>query len=476
MTRILLISVILIFQLTIEIVAQERFTVRKASFSSNSYDEFCAVPFKDKLVFCSNQEKNWFPRYRDRSGNALISLFQVGETDSSGFTHPEPFSSALYTVFHEGPVSIFPDEQQLVYSRNLNVQDRNRNRKAPANTFGLFFSEWNGEDWSPPEPFAFNLQGYSLYSPSISPSGEVLYFASDMPGGNGGTDLYRSRWANGRWSEPENLGSPVNSPGNELYPFFSMDGRLFFSSDGHPGLGKLDLFYSQDKGDEWTVPTPLDSPLNSSEDDFGIYSAGPLSSGYFASNRKGSDDIFEFFSLITPLSVCEEMQENEYCYEFWDEKSLISDTTGIQFIWEFSDGSVVSGARAQHCFPGAGTYQAHLRIIDNRADSTFEIRTMREFEIRDHVQPFIRGPENLMVNNPDTFHGLDTHLPGMEITEYAWDFGDGTFGFGPEVSHAYAAEGTYQVRLGVIGINNEEGMVAARCTYRTVQVLNRNRQ
>jgi len=140
---------------------------------------------------------------------------------------------------------------------------------------------------------------------------QLLYFSSDRPGGFGGTDIYVSKWTNGKWSEPANLGKDVNSKGNELFPFVDEKGNLYFSSDGRAGLGGLDIFYAQlsADGQQGHVVRNLGEPLNSPQDDFGIVTDGERAAGYFSSNRKhgGADDDVYRFTREGALYPCREL-------------------------------------------------------------------------------------------------------------------------------------------------------------------------
>jgi outer membrane protein OmpA-like peptidoglycan-associated protein len=143
----------------------------------------------------------------------------------------------------------------------------------------------------------FNSDSFSNAHPSLSPDGNTLYFASDRPGGRGGSDLYVSKKINGRWSEPKNLGNEVNTPHNETYPFAASDGTLYFSSDGLDGLGGYDVYRTYFDGKKWRRPENLGSPINSNFDDFALVIDSFNRTGFVTSNRKegrGSDDVFAF--------------------------------------------------------------------------------------------------------------------------------------------------------------------------------------
>jgi outer membrane protein OmpA-like peptidoglycan-associated protein len=161
----------------------------------------------------------------------------------------------------------------------------------------LYQSRYNGSTWSEPElvPAVNDLTAWNG-APSLSPDGKTLYFASNRRGGKGGLDLYRSKQdENGKWGKVSNLGESINTAGDESFPMITEDGKLYFSSDGHPSLGGLDLFVATKKG-EGTVVENLGTGINTVSDDFGLTLVS-ATEGYFSSNRaggKGDDDIYYF--------------------------------------------------------------------------------------------------------------------------------------------------------------------------------------
>lgn len=192
---------------------------------------------------------------------------------------------------HEGSVTFSRDGRTMVFARG------NSGRRKGAEDVNLFISRYRNGEWSEPVMLSISDPKSWDSTPAFSKDGRTLYFASNREGGFGGTDLYAATVdGNGRWGKVRNLGPKINTPGNEMFPFVSDDGRLYFSSTGHPGYGGLDLFVAKNvKGD--IVIQNLGASINSNKDDFGINFINPLE-GYFASNRdggKGDDDIYYFY-------------------------------------------------------------------------------------------------------------------------------------------------------------------------------------
>jgi outer membrane protein OmpA-like peptidoglycan-associated protein/tetratricopeptide (TPR) repeat protein len=208
----------------------------------------------------------------------------------------QPFSRALNSRYHEGPVTFFNDGYQVVFTRNNYDGRRVRQSTEGVTNLKLYTAVQQNGTWINIQELPFNSDDYSVGHPALSKDDRLLFFASDMPGGVGGTDLYVARNENGKWSKPVNLGKEINTKGNDLFPFIDERGNLYFASDGRKGLGGLDIYYAPLVNGVPVGPVEhLDAPINSDQDDFGMITDGNRKSGYFSTNRqKGNDDIFRF--------------------------------------------------------------------------------------------------------------------------------------------------------------------------------------
>ncbi|MEJ7557805.1 MAG: OmpA family protein [Pedobacter sp.] len=207
------------------------------------------------------------------------------------------------TKVHEGPAAVFPNGS-LIFTRNNYVGGSARISKDGINKLKLYTAF--GNNLSKVLEFPYNSNEYSNGHPSLSKDGNILIFASDKPGGYGGTDLYYCvRSGNGQWTRPINMGKQINTEGNEVFPNLEKDNNLIFASTGHPGLGGLDLFEVRLKDlRPISAVRNLGAPVNSSTDDFGLVRSNDNRTGYFSSNRRGDDDIY-LFKRITNTIVLE---------------------------------------------------------------------------------------------------------------------------------------------------------------------------
>jgi outer membrane protein OmpA-like peptidoglycan-associated protein len=222
---------------------------------------------------------------------------------------------ALNSRYHEGPVAFFKDGNKMLFTRNNYLNGKYKTSKEGINKLKLYAAERTGNDWGKLKELPFNSDEYSVGHPSLSKDDKLLYFVSDMPGGFGGTDIYVSKYDNENWSAPINLGPAVNTKGNEMFPFVDEQGNLYFSSDGHPGLGGLDLFYAKlIDGVMAKKPKNLGTPMNSNKDDFGLITDGERKSGFFSSNRRrgeADDDLYRF-ERNGPLNPCQDLIVNVF--------------------------------------------------------------------------------------------------------------------------------------------------------------------
>lgn len=240
-------------------------------------------------------------------GNQVAAGLGYGEKPMS---ESDRFSKTLNTKYHEGPATFTQDGSRIIFTRNNYNHGNYRESTDKINKLKLYTAEDRNGTWANVKELPFNSNEYSCGHPCLTQDDKLMYFVSDMPGGFGGTDIYVVTYNNGAWGPPMNLGKSVNTKGNEMFPFVDENGHLYFASDGHPGLGDLDIFFVEMRSG---MPTGqvmnLGAPLNSTKDDFGIITDGLRRSGYLSSNRKrGSydDDIYRF-TREEPVYTCREL-------------------------------------------------------------------------------------------------------------------------------------------------------------------------
>jgi outer membrane protein OmpA-like peptidoglycan-associated protein len=219
----------------------------------------------------------------------------------------EEFSKSINSKYHEGPVTFFKDYKKIVFTRNNYNKGRAKKSDKGVNMLKLFIASKKGNKWTDIKELPINSDQYSTGHPALSPDNRKMYFVSDMPGGFGGTDIYVVDYRDGSWGVPVNLGREINTEGNEMFPFVDEAGNFYFASDGHAGLGGLDMFYVEFRnGVPFGGVENLGAPINSTKDDFGFITDAQRSHGYFSSNRRkgySDDNIYAFTKGCNSLNL-----------------------------------------------------------------------------------------------------------------------------------------------------------------------------
>ena len=457
-------------------LGQLPYEIKRAYFSSDQYKDFNPIIVQDMLLFSSNRGDESLLRYEASGQFPLYNLFSVALDGEGKMPEPVIFSLEFATTTQNTPLTMSPDGKTILFCKVLESASVYDHSAQEEPCTGLFFATLNNGKWTQQEAFPFNSIDYSITSPCFGADGNSIFFVSDMPGGFGGMDIYRSGRTNSGWTVPENLGEQINSPYNEDYPFLTSGGMIFFTSNNPDGLGKMDIYFSKTKDGTWMSPVHLPAPLNSVEDDLGIVTDDAFQEGYFFSSREGIENIYSFKTLIPLLVDCDTMIENNYCFEFFDEMVQGIDTLPVTYEWVFSDGYREKGLVIEHCLPGPGNYWANLNIIDNRTSNTFFTQSILEFSITDFEQAYINSYDAGIVKDSMLFDALKSNLPENKITEYYWDFGDRSFGTGPQTGHVYEKTGIYEVKLGLQLVSPVSEKRELRCVLKSVQVVADNQQ
>lgn len=290
--------------------AEEEFYVKNLQINSK-YSDFSPMFHNDnELVFASSVDSSFFTTRRYKWNNQPYLDLYVAKMneESQEVRDAVKFSKAVNTKYHEASVTFSPDQKTMYFTRN-NYGKKLKRDKNGVNHLKIYRSVKQNGQWSEAVELPFNSDAYSTGHPALSPDGSKLYFVSDMPGSIGGTDIFVvDVLGDGEYSAPRNLGPTINTERKEMFPFVSGE-KLYFSSDGHIGLGGLDIYVSEMTEDGvFGEARNMGQPINSKRDDFSYIIDEDTQKGYFSSNRpggKGDDDIYAFRRLIP-----EEVNEN----------------------------------------------------------------------------------------------------------------------------------------------------------------------
>lgn len=307
-----------------------KFKIKHLNLNTNAED-FGPAFYKNKIVFASSRTTKMYPKNSYRNGKPYLNIY-MAEIAKDQLQTPENFDKSLNGNMNEGPSSFSKDGLFMAYTKN----DYSLTKKQLIVNVAIYFRTFSEGAWSKPESFVVNNKAYSVGHPALSQDGKTMYFTSDMPGGCGGADIYRvSKNGLGVWSQPENLGNTINTEGNEVFPFYEENKRiLYFASNGHFGLGGLDIFSSENKGSSFGKVENLGSPLNTSADDFSLIVDSTDTKGYFASNRQGGagdDDIYtvEFLKVKRINGTAKDKEDNQLANTFislFDNNNVLLDT------------------------------------------------------------------------------------------------------------------------------------------------------
>lgn len=258
---------------------------------------FGQVPYKNGIVFTANKNVVLNSKKDSWTGKSYYDLY-FSEKDKDGkWLSPQVLKGVINGRYHEGPATFNKAGDVVFFTRSNYYKYNLRKSSKNENNLKIFKAQIIGDSWEKLEDLPFNSDEYSTGHPCLAKDEKTLYFISDMPGGFGGTDIYKSVYNGTTWSKPENLGGAINTTGSEMFPYISDDGSFYFSSDGHNNLGGLDVFVTSfdEKGKRWLQAENLNYPLNSNKDDFAFVLNSDEKTGYISSDRsKGKDKVFEF--------------------------------------------------------------------------------------------------------------------------------------------------------------------------------------
>jgi len=272
------------------------FNIALMKLNRENESNFSPTFFKQGIVFLSDRPAPGKVRERSTwTGKEYLDLFYSYLLSEDNWKEPELLKGDINGRFDEGPATFTSDNSSVFFTRTDYIGKTVEKNLKDISVLKMYAGRYTGTLWNLTGPMPFNSEDYSVGHPTLTKNGKSLYFVSDMPWGYGGTDIYKVTMENGRWSEPVNLGSAVNSEGDEMFPFIAADSVLYFASDGHIGLGGLDMFSSFWDGYKWSRPENLQYPVNSSKDDFGLIIDSSNTVGYFSSNRlKYVDKLYSF--------------------------------------------------------------------------------------------------------------------------------------------------------------------------------------
>ena len=353
--------------------------------------------FGNKIVFTSSRsDGNQYTKIHDWTKQTFTDLFIVSMNAEGKLEQVENFSKTINTKFNESSPVFTKDGKTMYFTRNNYNDGKKRKSDDKVILEKIYKAELVNNEWTNITELPFSNDNYKTAHPALSPDEKTLYFASNMPGSYGNSDLYKvSIDKNGKFGTPENLGPTINTEGRETFPFIDANNNLIFASDGHLGLGGLDIFEAKANGKSFEKPINIGKPVNSTKDDFG-YVVNSENLGFFSSNRdggKGFDDIYTFkicTHMLTGIITDAETTEilpNAKVTLFDDKMTIISETIASEKgIYQFK----IECNKKYYVRASKETYDTNEKSFD--AVSTIGTSTL-DLELKRNVFPIEVGTD-----------------------------------------------------------------------------------
>ncbi|MBC5993837.1 OmpA family protein [Pontibacter cellulosilyticus] len=292
------------------------------SINMGGFSDFSPMQYGNQIIFTSDRglaDSRKADVY-GWTGRPYLQLFTAQQDEAGSWGAPKALEEVINSEYHNATASAAENGKMLYFTRTHMVPKRKPGNSDPTswikepvvkefvNRLEIFTAEKQGNVWANIKPFAYNkVEEYSVGHPAISPDGKTLYFASDMEGTLGDTDIfYSTKQADGSWGKPVNAGPTINTAARESFPYVDADGKLYFASDGHMGFGGLDMFEAEGAHAAWTKVRNVGAPINSAKNDYGIMFTKAGEEGLFSSNRdseNGTEDIYSFKMLQRPVVI-----------------------------------------------------------------------------------------------------------------------------------------------------------------------------
>ncbi|WP_422090535.1 OmpA family protein [Tenacibaculum ovolyticum] len=269
-----------------------RYTIKNLAINTPN-SEFGAIQKGNSIIFSAAKKNDeGTSKTYGWTGNGYLDIYKMSLNNET-----EPFSTSINTKLHESNIIFTKNAKTAYFTRNNLVKGKRKKDNKKITHLQIYKAQLINGEWKNITSLPFNSDEYSSEHPALSDDEKTLYFSSDMPNGYGSFDIYAVAINNnGTYGNPKNLGATINTPKKEQFPFISKDNKLYFSSNGHPGFGSLDVFVSTISNNKYSQPDNVGLPINSGYDDFSFNINNKTKEGFFASNRpegKGNDDIYK---------------------------------------------------------------------------------------------------------------------------------------------------------------------------------------
>ena len=370
-----------------DIMAMEPGFTSEAFKANGESSDFAAVQVGNKVYFSSSRN--------EKRGNyswnkePYLDIYEATVDEAGVVGEANLVKGDVNTKYHEGTLAVTPDGKYMFFTRVDYYNGDYEKAEDGESKLNIYRATNVGGEWKDVQTTSLEARAYGVGHPSITADGKTIYFASEAPGGQGGSDIYKADLNNGKISNPVNLGSKVNTAGDDSFPYIAEDGTLYFSSNGHLGLGALDIFKYKDG-----EVSNMGAPINSSLDDFAFSYSENTGKGFYSSNRKGGkggDDIYS----ATRIEIC----EVAVTVKAIDEQTN-QPIPGAIVSLQDADGMTMPG-----------------QTTDNNGEAVFMVECNKELTARGAKDKYESGEASLTIAEEETAMVEVTMMPEPEIVE-----------------------------------------------------------
>lgn len=446
------------------------FELKEAPINSAQAD-FGAMQFQNGIVFCSARNGKKVAGNID-SSMVNTDMFLSTIDNKRHFSAPVLFSNELTEKLNEGPATFTRDYKTIYYTANL--KPANPAADESYYPLGIFISHYVDGKWTTPQPFPYNSpdHAYDVAHPCLSKNDSIIYFTSNKPGGYGLSDLYYSKWENGKWQEPVNLGEQINTSQSELFPYLNDHGWLYFSSNGHHMNADMDLLFTKKKNDGvWEKPKALPSPLNSEFNDYTYSEFNGEHFGFISSDRNKTDNIYFFSRNIPHFSECLENQRTVLCYTFENSGMETLAQSPLVYEWDLGDGTILRGESVEHCFKHSGTYKIRLHVRDTLTQQSILDVSETILNIEQFEQPYILSLDSAEQNELTHFYVDSSPIQSFEIDQHYWVVDDKHIFVGDSMKFSFSEPGVHTIMCGSMSKPGDNGEIHKSCATKQIRVL-----
>ncbi|RIJ37840.1 OmpA family protein [Pontibacter oryzae] len=442
------------------------------ALNASGFSDFSPVLYgNNSLIFTSDRgvsKAGKEAKVYGWTGRPYLQLFMAQQNGQDSWSQPAALQEVVNEGYHNATASAAKTGEKLYFTRTKMVSALDNTNADPTswvekpqkpnyiNRLEIYSTDKQGGSWSNVQPFAYNkVEEYSIGHPAISPDGQILYFASDMPGTLGDTDIfYSKRNTDGTWAEPVNAGPAINTSGRESFPYVDVNGKLYFASDGHLGMGGMDIFSAEGEQGNWRDVRNLGYPINSPQNDYGIMFTEPGARGLLSSNRdsqNGTEDIYAFTVLqkpvilaITTVGRFQNSQKKTVQEPLPETRIMVArqSSTDSTVVVTDKDAKFYMDARTGNAYTFSGSKLGYLKMVSNvtvpaNAPDTMKVALvfdkneiekaivleniyydLDKWDIRPDAAKELDKIVTLLKNNPRVEMELSSHTDSRESQQY----------------------------------------------------------